>query len=300
MLADTGRFFVALKDVDVVHLNPSIGSKALVRDGLLLLAARLRRKKTIVFAHGWDPRFEPRLRRFVTLFRFVFGRADAFVVLGSPFAAKLRGLGFNGRIVVQRAPIDDALLADAAAAPPRGSPDFTLLFLARVEKEKGIYEVLETFKLLRSRYPRIRLLVAGDGSERKRAASADLEGVTFLGNVDGSQKFRAFRSADAYLLPSHHEGLPISVLEAMAYGLPVVASAVGALPDFFEDGAMGFLVAGPDPPALAAAISRLIEEPELISRIRRFNRQYAPAFFSGRRIAGQLEELYRDVAAQSD
>jgi glycosyltransferase involved in cell wall biosynthesis len=109
-------------------------------------------------------------------------------------------------------------------------------------------------------------------------------------------KRQAFQNADAYLFPSWTEGLPISVLEAMAQGLPLVACAVGGLPDFFQDGRMGFLTDRRDPEVLASLMSRLILNPGLCSSIARFNRTYAREHFRPTHIAARLEDIYRSVS----
>jgi glycosyltransferase involved in cell wall biosynthesis len=262
----------------------------------------------VVFAHGWDEAFEHLLsRRFSRLFQLMYGRADAFIVLGQEFKRKLRRLGYERQVFVQGAPIDDQLLEDCGREQIRKGADrskFNLLFLARLEREKGIYEALDTYRLLKREYPYITMTVAGDGSERARAAayakSANLEDVTFQGYVEGNAKYEVYRKADAYLFPSYTEGLPISVLEAMAYGLPIVTCAVGGLPDFFRHGTMGFVTEKPNPEILASLVSRLIVDPALASRIGHFNSNYAREQFNGPHIAADLEGVYRFLLEGAD
>ena len=295
---------------DVIHLNPSMGYKALLRDGALLLIAKVLRTRIVVFVHGWDDSFERRLaKRLGGLFRFVYGRADAFAVLGKAFKEKLRSLGFKGPIFVQCAPVADEILSDSQQLPPSGRFEggdsrFNILFLARLEKEKGVYEALDAYELLKREHPSVTLTLAGEGSHRESAIAhcrrKQLAGVSFVGHVAGHAKFTAFRAADAYLFPSYGEGLPISVLEAMAYGLPIVTCAVGGLRDFFEDGAMGFMTEKRDPAVLAGLLSRLIRDPVMRRRIHVFNRNYARQQFDGRKIAASLEGIYRFVLEGPD
>ena len=169
--------------------------------------------------------------------------------------------GYEKAVFVQAAPVDDELLADVRRKPIRDCASvehgrFNILFLARIEKAKGIYEALDAYALLKSSHPSASLTIAGDGWDlggaKRYADSRMLADVFFLGHVEGSAKFASFRSADAYLFPSYTEGLPISVLEAMAYGLPVVTCAVGGLCDFFEDNRMGFITQSHDPQVLAS------------------------------------------------
>lgn len=310
MIRDSRRFAHALSNggYDVVHLNPSIGMKALVRDGLLLLIAKAHRQKAVVFAHGWDSRCQTLLETYFSApFRWVFGKADSFVVLAERFRRDLRSLGYAGPIFVVSAPLDSELFAAAAhvdPAPLKERPTFTILFLARVEKEKGIYEALDAYRLVKREHPHACLLVAGDGSAltgaQAYASGAGLTDITFVGHLSRERKYEAMRSADAYLFPSWSEGLPLSVLEAMSFGLPIVTTAVGGLRDFFEDGTMGFSAASADPHRLAGFLSRLISDPPLRARIGAFNRRYARTHFGGSQIAARFESIYRFAVGRGD
>jgi glycosyltransferase involved in cell wall biosynthesis len=301
MIRDTASFVREAKrgGFDLVHLNPSLGGKAALRDGVLLLAAKALRKPVVIFVHGWEQDFEKRLLGLPQVTALVLNRADGMVVLGAGFVGRLRKLGYRKKIFVQAAPIDQELLDDSRQHRSPGVGDggkFTILFLARVEREKGIYEALDAFGILKSRYPFVRMIVAGDGPELEPARRAcDGERVTFTGRVRGETKYAVFRAADAYLFPSHHEGLPISVLEAMAYGLPVVTSCVGGLPDFFVDGQMGFMADSRDPEEYAELLERLIADRGRAGAIGSFNRQYATEHFSAARIAAGLEQIYDAV-----
>jgi glycosyltransferase involved in cell wall biosynthesis len=166
-----------------------------------------------------------------------------------------------------------------------------------VEREKGIYEALDAYRILKQHCPHVSLTIAGQGSELEPAiqyaCARRLEGISFVGHVEGTAKREAFKSADVYLylLPSHSEGLPISVLEAMASGLPIVASAVGGLPDFFQNGKMGFLTESRDPKVLASLLGMLAGDACLRTRMGLFNQTYANRFRAPR-IASRLERLY--------
>jgi len=309
VVRDTARFIGEVRRgrFDLVHLNPSLLPKAAVRDATLLLLAKALGKRTVVMTHGWDEMFERRLAsRYRWLSRLALNRADAFIVLGKVFAARLRALGYRGRVFIHPVPLEEELLRDAARHSTEsrgraGDGSFTILFLARIEREKGIYEALEAYGTLKARYPFLRMIVAGDGRSLHDVRRAcELKDISFPGRVEGKTKYAAFRMADAYLFPSYREGLPISVLEAMAYGLPVVTTRVGALPDFFRHGEMGFMTPSSDPNQLAALMEELIVDPMLARRIGSFNSQYATEHFAGARIAAGLEDIYAAVLDGTD
>ena len=288
---------------DVVHLNPSLGSKALVRDGLFLLISKVFQKSVVVLLHGWDEDCERMLKRgFVHIFRPTYDRADAFIVLASRFREHLRDLGYDRTVFVETAPVDDAILDDQGRRPVRhGRRRFKILFLSRIEIAKGIYEALDAYRLVKRDFPFASLDVAGGGSELRGATAyaADLKlaDVSFTGHLTGARKRDAFKNADAFLFPSHSEGLPIAVLEAMAYGLPIVTRAVGGLGDFFENGRMGFMTQSYEPEVFAVLMGRLISDPALCARVSAFNRTYAREHFTATQVVARLEHIYRSVLA---
>jgi glycosyltransferase involved in cell wall biosynthesis len=165
----------------------------------------------------------------------------------------------------------DELLAIGAARgyDPAGGA-MTLLFLGWIEPGKGVFELLECVRTLSSRpgFPRLRLLMAGDGSAieavRRFVRENGLEDTVELpGWIDGLRKADAFREADLFVLPSYMEGMPNALIEAMAAGLPVVVTAVGAVPDMVDDGGNGLVIEPRDADAVTRAVERLISTPSL-------------------------------------
>jgi glycosyltransferase involved in cell wall biosynthesis len=144
----------------------------------------------------------------------------------------------------------------------------TLAFAGRLGRQKALGVALAALADL----PDVALLVAGDGPERDAAeARAGELGVAararFLGSVPRAAVLRLFRAADASVLPSAWENFPHTVVESLAVGCPVIATAVGGVPEVVRDGENGLLVAPNDSAALAAAISRFFADSELRARL---------------------------------
>lgn len=287
---------------DLVHLNPSLVWKAVIRDGFLLQAAKANGIPVVVFIHGWNRSFEGKLTGWrLRLFKDVFFEADAIVVLANEFKRKIECWGYPGPVYTETTAFDDEQTSEFT--PPvleqELSREVNLLFLARLERTKGIYETIDTYRALKDRYTNLTLTVAGDGPERRRAqhyvAGIGLKGIHFLGDVRGKAKDTVFRRASIYLLPTYGEGMPTSVLEAMAFGLPVITRAVGGLKDFFENGKMGFITESWDPAIFAQMSERLITEPDLRKRIGRYNHQYAMERFLASKVVRRIETIYEDV-----
>jgi glycosyltransferase involved in cell wall biosynthesis len=215
-------------------------------------------------------------------------------------------MGYCKPISVETTSVDDDLfdIADKSqvhsAVSDRAS-GFHILFLSRMEKDKGIYEAIEAYRILKDRHAEVSMAVAGSGPEHAYAMSyvfsRSIQDIEFCGYIEGTEKQKQYQKADVYILPTYGEGMPISVLEAMSYGLPVITRPVGGLRDFFEEGRMGFYTESVEPAVFSELLDRLYLDPELRSRIKAFNREYAKQRFAASRVAGRLEQIYREVLA---
>ena len=140
-----------------------------------------------------------------------------------------------------------------------------LLFCARIVRDKGVDTLQDVWKILHKKYPDAVLFVVGGGLnellEELRKTSAELENsIKIIGEVDAPQEF--YRLSDVYIFPSRHEGLPTSLLEAMASGLPAVTSDIGGCEDVIFNGENGYRVYSEDAAAFAEKISILFENDE--------------------------------------
>lgn len=175
----------------------------------------------------------------------------------------------------------------------------SVLFLGRLEKEKGFHDLLLAVARIRDRVPGFRLVCGGTGnaSEVKRwiesAGVGDL--VELRGWVSGVAKQACFERAAMLVLPSYIENFPMVIIEAMAAGLPVVATAVGGVPDVIEHGKEGLLVQPGDVGRLADAIASLLLDRELRGRMARAARHKYENRYSPGCVVPQLESVYREL-----
>jgi glycosyltransferase involved in cell wall biosynthesis len=283
---------------DVVVLNPSLANRALHRDAIFLTIAKVLRLKVCVFIHGWDVSVERKIDANHALFLHKFGRADAFIVLAAQFEGKLRSWGIRAPIYLSTTKVDDRLIEGFDIHAKRYSKN--LLFLARMEPNKGIMIALEAFRRIIENHPEARFIVAGSGSALDAAiefvSAESIQNVEFLGNISGHNLIDTFIKSDVYILPSSHgEGMPTSVLEAMAFGLPVITRPVGGLVDFFEDGKMGLISDSLDPEWFSLAIDRLFSSPKFVEAIGHYNHEYAKQHFLASRVAKQLEGILKGI-----
>ncbi len=181
----------------------------------------------------------------------------------------------------------------------RGNAEIPVIGLAaRLGPMKGIEYLLEVLGGLAREGGAFQLKIAGTGSHRealeRRAQEAGIADRTaFLGQVEDMAGF--YRSLDIFTLPSLTEGMPLTVLEAMASGIPVVASTVGGIPEAVRNNVDGLLVPPADTDALASALRRLLMNRELRIRMGESARQRAVEAFSLQRFFGEMMELYRQT-----
>jgi glycosyltransferase involved in cell wall biosynthesis len=213
------------------------------------------------------------------LVRFFLDRAECLVAVSASWEAWLRA-NFRARRV------ECVPNAVSLATPGAPQPAHRIAFVGRLTRDKGAYDLVEALALLRAWEPAVRVELAGDGDVDSLVRHARSFGVADRLLVRGwctrPQLERMLSRAGLFVLPSHVEGLPMSLLEAMAAGCPVVATRVGGIPDVVDDGANGLLVPAGDPTALAAAIARLLAHPALGGRLARnaratVARNHAPA-----------------------
>lgn len=308
ILLDYYNFIMLLKNdsVRLVHLNPSLDPKSMFRDGIFVLLANASGKKTIVFFHGWHKSFETAIERYyLSIVKCIFKKVNIFIVLSNDFRQKLQEWGFNQPIELEVTVIDDDFVDGfnvcRAITKRHLYKNLRILFLSRIIKEKGIYETVEAFSLLQPKYPMLELVVAGDGEELENimrfVANRNIQNIRFIGYVSGSKKREILENAYLYCLPSYSEGMPGSIVEAMAFGLPVITRPVGGIKDFFENEIHGFYSNSKNPSVFAELIERLIMDKVLHKKISLNNYRYAQSNFLASRAASRLENIYESMLA---
>ena len=287
---------------DVVHVNPSLDWKGFIRDGLLTRLAARRGYPVVVFFHGWYEAVANRIeQRFLGLFNALFGHAAGFIVLTSEVEKTLRRWGLKQPIQREVTIVDDALLEgfdlEKQMEKRAVSEKWRLLFIGRVVRPKGIFEAMDTARLLQKCLPEAELIIAGDGPDldeaRAFATEHELNNVRFAGRVNAEEKRHLYEESHALFLPSYTEGLPGVVVEAMAFGLPVITRPVGGIPDVLINGDHGFLIKSLEPEDFAECIQRLKNDPELYHSIAKRNASFARDHFLASTAAPRIEQFYR-------
>lgn len=183
---------------------------------------------------------------------------------------------------------------DRVAEPGR----FNVVCVGRLVSAKGQHILLEALAELKARGRHPRLTFVGDGPDRASLESHTQrlglsDSVQFAGAVNQDAILEFYGQADAFVLPSFAEGLPVVLMEAMAMGIPCVATQIAGVPELIRDGEHGLLVAASDVSGLAGAIERLMDAPDLCRRLAEAGRERVLADYVLRVNAGRLGALFR-------
>ena len=238
----------------------------------------------------------PPLRRCLML--DAFERAACLVVLSETWRQWAAAVCANPNIVPIYNPVR---LPPPAPAQAQRDPACILL-LGQLGQRKGVYDLLQAAARLVGRYPDLKLVMAGDGEVRRARHEAERLGlrdhVEVLEWVSGADKLALLERAAIYALPSYSEGLPMSVLEAMAAGLPVVCTPVGGLPEAVSDGVEGRVVPAGDIDALTGALEQLLASAALRQRMGEAARRKVETRSCDATVMPQVERLYQELGAE--
>ena len=261
----------------VVHAHVASGSW---RQATFMAAALAAGCPLIVHLHG---------SRFDSSVRWFLNHAAMVCVPCEATRLWVKSVARRADVVVTPPPV-------AAEVPQVGAKPNLVLFLGRLVAEKGIYDLLQAIALVRASVPDVRLVCAGEGDRIGVARYAERLGIAdavkFTGWVGPSGKRALLEHAAVFALPSYDEGLPVSLVEAMGAGIPVIASPVGGIPEVVVDGSSGYLVGAGDARSLHRAIARILADRSLARRLGDAARQTALARFDADKALASVEDLY--------
>ena len=304
-LYDAGRAFTrllieSLKPIDIVHIHFS-GKMSFYRKLVIFVYVRLRQIKVIVHLHsgGFKSFYNtgPWYRK--KLIKYMFDHSDAVFVLSSGWSEFVGSLTENRSIHI---------ISNGASVvkfnPNRKkeeSQDVLILFMGKLSVNKGIYDLIEAFQRLNKDFIDARLVLGGSGDTNKIKALIEKKGignrVDVLGWVSGKRKNDIYENADIFVLPSYFEGLPGSMLEAMAAGTAIVSTNVGAIPEIVKEGWNGYLIESGDIEALYVRLLILCRNKNLRYKMGRESRRIIEEKYDINKIVEELVTAYREILA---
>jgi glycosyltransferase involved in cell wall biosynthesis len=256
--------------IDVVHIHFASNASS-VRKIVLARLAMANGARVIMHAHGggYQSYWAKLSTRSRALTLATLRRVDRLIVLGESWRAFFISIGLRPEQIV--------VLANPVVLPsavPKRLPrsQVQLVYLGRISAEKGAFDLVEAVASLpRSCLARIKLVLAGEGELTRLRTLIEQRGIQHAAEVrdwlNPTERDRLLASSDVFVLPSYAEGLPMALLEAMAWGLPAICTPVGSIPKQVRDGIEGFLVQPGDVAGLARAIERIVGDDALRARM---------------------------------
>lgn len=250
-------------EIKIVHVQGSVGA-SFWRKAIFIYIAKFFHKKVVWHMHAG--RFAVFYQQHRYAVRKVVNKSDVIIALSEYWKEYFKNEFPTKRVEI----IKNVISAPRVHKQQTGY--FTLLFLGLLGKNKGIYDLLECIRDHKVEFQgKLKLYIGGNGEIEhvkqliKEYGIADI--VIFEGWVSGDKKIELLNKSDAYILPSYKEGLPISILEAMSYGMPIISTPVGGIPEIVSNGENGYLVEPGNKEDIYKAIISLLNDSDLRNRM---------------------------------
>ena len=292
------RVALALATLDAPLVHVQTASRASFwRKSVVCLLARAAGRPYILHVHGgeflqfYGQESRPLAQRFI---RYTLARAALVIALSEQWRERLLAISPAARVEV----VPNGVWLPDFQGPRRAEDrEPTLLFVGDLIRAKGVFDLIRAFARVAARCPRLRLTLAGGAPApaiRECIAASGVQDRVACPGWLGPERLRAELSgATVFALPSYAEGMPMALLEAMSWGLPVVATPVGGVPQVVEHEMNGLLVTPGDIDGIAAAIARLMGEPALRESLGAAARRTIAARFSLEATLDRLGAVYR-------
>jgi glycosyltransferase involved in cell wall biosynthesis len=281
------------KKIDVVHINTALAPLSIMRDAALARAAN---RPLLLHLHGgkfFTQEFSSTFLKRLT--GKMLREAKVVVVLSEIEKEFIETRWRNLDVRV----LENAVALDEVQTRKAETREKTIIFLGRLHRDKGLREIVEACRVLKSENFQFQFKCYGAGDEKDFfvAEMTEILGEKFFygGVASGAEKWLALAESDIFLLPSHYEGLPVALLEAMAAGVVPVASDIGSIGWVVEDGFNGFLIEPQNVVQIVEKLKSLLSD-KTDWEILRFNaRETIEEEFNLKDYIGQLENIYAEL-----
>lgn len=282
-------YLVLLPSYDIIHIHTSEPPSA-IRKCPFLWWAKIWKKKVIIHFHAFSP--ETTIKsKYKNVYKYLFNKADTVIVLSNlwkKYVNETFNLGDKIQVVYNPCTTE----VTNKQYPKKNQ----ILYAGTVNARKGYADMIKAFALIAKKYPTWQIVFAGNGEiEQGKILAKELEiekQTVFLGWVNGIDKDKAFKEATIFCLPSYAEGFPMAVLDAWAYGLPVITTPVGGIPDIAIDGKNVLLFNPGDTKTLATQMEKLITNTAIRDSIAKESVKLAQTTFNINTINEKIATIY--------
>lgn len=290
-------FSILKKEVDIAHIHMSYKG-SFSRTNLLVKLFYKFKIPIIVHLHGSEFRewYNSLSERRQMSIKKMISRTNKFIVLGEKWESFIKEIAPSARVAI----LPNSVSCRNENATWNSSP-FTIIFLGVLIKRKGLFDLLSAFSvaLEKSLVP-LKLIIAGDGEEysalnqvvKNKGLS---EFIKFSGWISSDEKFRLLKKSQVLILPSYNEGLPMSILEAMSFGLPIISSDVGSIDEVVIHNENGFLTSPGNIEMLSEYIVSISSDRERWENMSKSAKILSHSKFSEKAYFDKLIMIYREI-----
>ncbi len=306
-IAALGKSYTSLiktflkKSIDLVHLNLPLNPKSIYRDYLVFTIAKLFGKKVLLHLHGGKYLLQqPDNKLLNTLINRMYVRSEMVVCLSEIEKEIIEKAYHLKGVQVLENTVDDLYLT--LTNKEENSNDLKVLFLGRLHESKGVHVLLDSIKhLMQNGNSHLKFIFCGAGpllEELLQVTKTYPSNVIYMGVVGGEEKNKMLAAAHIFVLPSlYGEGLPMSLIEAMAAGLVPVVTTDGSMKAIVQHEDNGFIVEKNSTASLTAQLAYLAANPQIIQTVSQNAKAFAQTRFSVKKYISSLNAFYKSSVA---
>lgn len=280
---------------DIIHFHISEPISAL-RKLILMAYAKLWNKKTIVHFHAFSPTTTIK-SKYCSLYKYLFTNADIVVVLSQVWKTWVNEIyNLQDKVKVIYNPCTTNISNHCYQKKN------IILYAGTINARKGYSDMIKAFAKIAFKHTDWKIVFAGNGEIEQGKSLASKLGIEkqtqFLGWINGETKDKVFKEAKIFCLPSYAEGFPMAVLDAWSYGLPVITTPVGGIPDI-ADNEINILLFHPgDINTLSKLMEKIIEDTKLRNRISNNSNKLSQTIFNVNTINKKISTIYHSLESK--
>jgi glycosyltransferase involved in cell wall biosynthesis len=287
------KFFglLLMNKIDLVYIHMSADA-SFFRKSIFVMVSKLYRKRIVLHMHSseFDIFYEKSGKFIKKYIKFIYKKTDKLIVLTQKWGEVYKQFVASYKIIV---------IYNSVEVPGNNlyNPDNKFItFLGILGKRKGTYDLLDVIPDIIRDYPMVKFVLAGNGEIDRVNNIIQQKGleanVVVPGWINQNQKDELLRKTIIYVLPSYYEGLPMSVLEAMSYGLPVITTQVGGMSEVISNGTEGILITPGDKEALRNSILSLLSNEEIRRSLSDNGYKKIKEFYNSEQFCEKLLEVF--------
>lgn len=280
------------KRLKIVHIHgSSYGS--FLRKSIIIFICKVFKKKIVYHIHGAEFKLFYKKYNYFNIVERIIRKVDILIVLSKNWKVFFSDIVDPDKIVI----LNNMIPKPDLEYKLEKKNVIEFLFLGEIGERKGLFDMIDVIVSHKQDFlDKFILYIGGNGNISKLTDLIEKEDlhqiVKFVGWVSGDKKKELLTSCDVYILPSYNEGLPISILEAMSYGMPIVSTNVGGIPEIVKDQENGFLINPGDKQDLFKRIKFIIDNPQVIDKMGQASKQIVKNYYP-ENVIPKLEDIYK-------